>query len=80
VSDDRAIGPGHNNPPAPKYELRRSGGISCDYAHPKRSDPYPRRFCRYWRIYRDGKMIDSFLTKANAIRALRRMREGGDDG
>jgi hypothetical protein len=79
VSDDPP-GIGHNQPPAPApIELRSTRGISCDWTHPKRHAPRPRHTVRYWRIYRDGKMIDSFLTKANAVRALRRLvREGGD--
>lgn len=71
-------GIGHNRPPAPKLELRRSSGISCDWTHPERAASRPMRFVSYWRIYRDGKMIDSFLTKANATRAMRRLKEESD--
>jgi hypothetical protein len=81
VSDDRPPGIGHNSPPAPAaVELRSTRGISCDWTHPKSGGVgRPRRFVKYWRLYRDGKMIDSFLSKARAVQAMRRLlREDGD--
>lgn len=74
-------GIGHNAPPAPpRFELRSSRGISCDWVHTKRGSR-PRRFVSYWRIYRDGRLVDSFLKKTNAVRRLRELqrREAGDD-
>lgn len=75
AGDERAPGIGHNRPPLerPKYELRGTGGISCDWTHPQRGESRPRRFVRYWRLYGDGKMIDSFLTKARAVRRLKQL-------
>lgn len=74
------IGPGHNNPPAdPVYELRRCR-VSCDWTTPKKGAPYPRRFQGYWRIYRDGQLLDSFLTKANAMKKLRRLKAEAEGG
>lgn len=79
MSDEPPPALGHNNPPPePAFELRRCR-VSCDWTSPKRGSPRPRRFQSYWRIYRDGTMIDSFLTKRRASEALRRLqREAGD--
>jgi hypothetical protein len=78
---DRPIGPGHNRPLAtPAFELRRSR-VSCDWTHPKKGYGRPRRFESYWRLYKDGALIDSFLKKANAMTKLRRLKaEAAADG
>ncbi|MBV9863306.1 MAG: hypothetical protein JO267_14295 [Alphaproteobacteria bacterium] len=60
-------GIGHNNPPStPTFELRRSYGISCDWIYPGDGGGYPRGSVSYWRIYRDGRLIDSSIYKKNA--------------
>jgi len=71
---DDPPGIGHNRPPPPRFELRRSRGISCDWTHPKKGASRPLRFERYWRITRDGKIVDSFLRKANAVQMIERLR------
>ena len=77
VSDatpDIKPGLGHNNPPAdPVFELRRCR-VSCDWVESPNGDRKPGRFQSYWRIYRDGSLVDSFLDKANAARKLARLR------
>ena len=77
---DPRFGIGGNHPPDPVFELRRSR-VSCDWVHPKRSASRPRHYQGYWRIYRDGVLVDSFLTKANAEKKLRRLKAeaGGDE-
>lgn len=72
---DRKVGPGHNRPPAPPvFELRRSR-VSCDWTEGKDGVRRPQRYQGYWRIYRDGALVDSFLKKANAMKKLRRLKE-----
>lgn len=82
MSDDRPLyGPGHNRPEPPRFELRRSDGVSCDWTY-RNGDPVTyRRTQRYWRIYRDGAVVDSFLKKANAMKKLKRLKaEAAADG
>lgn len=75
MSEMPPIGLGHNRPPEPpRFELRGTGGVSCDWRHTKRTSR-PLRFERYWRIYRDGVLVDSFLKKANAVRRLRQLQQ-----
>lgn len=68
-------GIGHNNPPGePVFELRRCR-VSCDWVENADGTRAPGRFQSYWRIYRDGLLVDSFLNKANAARKLARLRQ-----
>jgi hypothetical protein len=78
-----APGIGHNRPPPepePKFEIRPCT-VSCDWQYEKKTGRplRPRGVEHYWRLYRDGVLLESFLSKERARDALRaRMERAGD--
>lgn len=72
---DPRLGIGGNNPPAdPVFDLRRCR-VSCDWIDQGTPDARPGRMQSYWRIYRDGTLVDSFLNKASAEKKLKALRQ-----
>lgn len=69
-------GIGHNRPPDVVVTHCR---VSCDWVDQGTTAARPKRFQSYWRIYRGGELVDSFMTKAAADRAARALRARYDD-
>lgn len=55
-------------------EVRRSR-VSCDWEGVDTLEAVTHRWSSHWRVIQDGKLVDSFLSKANAEKKARTLRK-----